>query len=102
MNENEIHRKVLEKHGVVFEAMIAAEECGELVKELSKALRWGDAHPGCALPESYTLCIAEEMADVRIKIRQMMVAFGISEADVQDIETKKLRGMVRDELGGAA
>ena len=90
MKEEELHRRILEKYGIEFEALIAAEECGELIKELSKAVRYGKTHTG-ALPESYRLGIAEEMADVRIKIRQMITAYGIKEADIQEIEEKKLR-----------
>lgn len=89
MKEEELHRRILEKYGIEFEALIAAEECGELVKELSKAVRYGRTHTG-SLPESYRLGIAEEMADVRIKIRQMIVAYGLNEADIREIEEKKL------------
>ena len=89
MKEEELHRRILEKYGIEFEALIAAEECGELIKELSKAVRYGRTHTG-ALPESYRLGIAEEMADVRIKIRQMIIAYGLNEADIREIEEKKL------------
>ena len=88
--EDEILRQLLKIYGVEYEALNLAEECGELIKEISKSVRYGKEHPGNVLPDAFKENIADEMADVCIKVDQMIIAFGLDPLDVQDAREKKM------------
>lgn len=95
--EEEVLRHTLERYGVEHQALVTAEECGELVKAVSKAIRYGVSHPCAKLPESFKGDIAEEIADVQIMTGQMMIAYGISEAEVSEQREIKYRRLKKEE-----
>lgn len=66
-NTMKILRRAIEKYGEPTQIIVAVEECAELQKELTKALRGKlDAEH-----------LAEEMADVQIMLWQLCCMFGI-------------------------
>ncbi len=100
MREEEIYRKALEKWGVPHQMMVLCEEYGELIQAISKALRWGEEHPGHALPERMKDDIAHETADCYLMLGQMTTAFGISESELEhwhNAQISKLKGYLYKE-----
>lgn len=64
------------------------EECSELIKEISKKLRY---------PATNNYYITEEIADVIICINQMCDIYNIKDKDIQKvIEYKQLRNIERN------
>ena len=79
MNSEELYKELLGKYGDK-QVYVAIEELSELQKELCKYLRGkGDIRN-----------MIEEIADVTIMIKQMMVYFGIEPSTVEFVMTKKL------------
>lgn len=74
-----IEEKALDTYGPPAQILMAYEEMGELMKELSKHERGKDNN----------LQIAEEIADVRIMLEQMALLFGV-EKDCDKIRYEKL------------
>lgn len=74
-----IEEKALDTYGPPAQILMAYEEMGELMKELSKHERGKDNN----------LQIAEEIADVRIMLEQMALLFGV-EQDCDRIRYEKL------------
>ena len=66
-NTMKILRRAIEKYGEPIQTIVAIEECAELQKELTKALR--------GKPNSDHL--AEEMADVQIMLWQLCCIFNV-------------------------
>ena len=79
MNSEELYKELLCKYGDK-QVFVAIEELSELQKELCKYLRGkGDIRN-----------MVEEIADVNIMIKQMMVYFSIEQSTVEFVMTKKL------------
>lgn len=74
-----IEERALDTYGPPAQILMAYEEMGELMKELSKHERGKDNN----------LQIAEEIADVRIMLEQMALLFGV-EKDCDRIRYEKL------------
>ena len=70
-NTMKILRRAIEKYGEPIQTIVAIEECAELQKELTKALR------------------AEEMADVQIMLWQLCCIFNVG-GQVAEWITKKI------------
>ena len=82
MNEKmEEYAAVLEEnikeHGIVEETVIAIEECAELIQAISKVKRYG-------FVGEYKDNLIEEIADVSIVIREIMMMFGIADDDLEN------------------
>ena len=78
-NTMKILRRAIEKYGEPIQTIVAIEECAELQKELTKALR--------GKPNSDHL--AEEMADVQIMLWQLCCMFNVG-GQMTDWITKKV------------
>ena len=74
-----ILRRAIEKYGEPLQTVVAIEECAELQKELTKALR-GNLNPDH---------LAEEMADVQIMLWQLCCMFNVG-GQMTDWITKKV------------
>ena len=74
-----ILRRAIEKYGEANQIIVAIEECAELQKELTKALR-GNLNPDH---------LAEEMADVQIMLWQLCCMFNVG-GQMTDWITKKI------------
>lgn len=77
--KTELYRQAWQKWGASTQCVVAMEECSELIKELSKAIR-GKANG---------VHIAEEIADVEIMLEQVKLHFSISTV-VEGIKEEKL------------
>ena len=88
--KQQILGRLIDRYGIEMEVIITGEEMSELFKELSKAVRYAKDHTGQVLPEGFRENIAGEMADVFIKIDQMMLLYGISAGKVETLKEEKL------------
>lgn len=75
----ELYKLAWQKYGATSQCVVAMEECSELIKELSKAIR-GKANG---------VHIAEEIADVEIMLEQIKLHFSIA-GMVEGIKVEKL------------
>ena len=80
MTETDVLERTLEDNGPTYESIVAIEEMGELIKELTKDLR-DMGNPGH---------IAEEMADVEICLAMLKIVYCNAE-DVKVWKAKKLK-----------
>ena len=74
----------IKEHGVALETVIAMEECAELIQAISKVKRYGFAG-------EYRDNLIEEIADVSIVIREIMMIFGISVGDINEVIDSKIQ-----------
>ena len=79
-----ILEKNIKENGVVLETVIAMEECAELIQAISKVKRYGFAG-------EYKDNLIEEIADVSIVIREIMMIFGISVGDINEVFDSKIQ-----------
>lgn len=70
-------------YGMKAQSMQACEECAELIQAVSKLTR--------GVTEMRILALVEEIADVRIMMSQLMLLFGIPEAEVSECIDEKLK-----------
>ena len=68
--QEKILKKAIESYGLRHQAMITAEECGELLTALSHFLRGRESDTGR---------IITELADVSIMVEQLALHFGYDE-----------------------
>jgi len=85
MNEKDHYLKAIESWGKPFQILMLSEECGELLSAVSKWQRGRNTE----------LDVIEEMADVIIMIRQILVVMGREpDSDVlKEMIIKKLAKM---------
>ena len=74
----------IKAHGVVEETVIAMEECAELIQAISKVRRYG-------FGGQYKDNLIEEIADVSIVIREIMMIFGLSDGDINEVIDSKIQ-----------
>lgn len=74
----------IKEHGVVLETVIAMEECAELIQAISKVKRYG-------FVGEYKDNLIEEIADVSIVIREIMMIFGIPDGDINEVIDSKIQ-----------
>lgn len=82
-----IIHKAIERYGIPVQSVVAMEEMAELQKELSKAIR------GMYTTGNYdTKGMLEEIADVTLMLKQIMVMYNIDEDAVRSVmHTKAMR-----------
>lgn len=82
-----IINRAIEKYGIPVQSVVAMEEMAELQKELSKAIR------GIYTSGNYdTKGMLEELADVTLMLKQIMVMYHIDEDAVRSVmHTKVMR-----------
>ena len=82
-----IINRAIEKYGIPVQSVVAMEEMAELQKELSKAIR------GMYTTGNYdTKGMLEELADVTLMLKQIMVMYHIDEDAVRSVmHTKVMR-----------
>lgn len=84
-----IYGEALTKYGIKGQTLMLAEECAELVKACSKAVRIED-HEDVGFSNILD-AMAEEIADVKVMIEQMQYYYGISEDRIELIMEEKLK-----------
>lgn len=83
-----IYDEFLDKYGEEHEIILCVEEMSELIKELSKYLRYKGTEKEFSIKEN----IKEEIADVLNTVGQMQNIFGIEEINI--IKDKKLTNAI--------
>ena len=86
MSKTDILQAALSRYGGTMQMVVAMEEMAELTKEISKHIRGADNDDH----------LAEEIADVRIMLDQMMILFDCT-ASVKIYEAAKMERL-RDRL----
>lgn len=84
MKTNEIYRRALDRYGIGAQCVVAIEELSELQKEICKQIRGGGNLDS----------LAEEVADAKIMIEQIVKMFGIKEA-TEEWRKRKLERLER-------
>ena len=79
-NRQKLHNRAWQQFGAFAQMVVAMEECSELIKELSKAIRG----------KINGLHIAEEVADVEIMLEQIKQHFAL-QAVVDGFKEDKIR-----------
>lgn len=74
----------IKENGVALETVVAMEECAELIQAISKVKRYG-------FVGEYKDNLIEEIADVDIVIREIMMIFGISVGDINEVIDSKIQ-----------
>ncbi len=95
MSKTEILKKAIEKYGDL-QLLVAMEECSELIKAITKYIR----SKGDMVKEINAICdIAEEIADVQIMIKQLIMMFDLNyQVEFQkENKIKRLEKRLNDE-----
>ena len=74
----------IKENGVALETVIAMEELAELIQAISKVKRYG-------FVGEYKDNLIEEIADVSIVIREIMMIFGLSVGDINEVIDSKIQ-----------
>ena len=79
--------KLIEKNGIERQSIVAMEECSELQKAISKALRYeqGDIF----VADNQREDLIEEIADVLLCIEQLQVMYCIDKEEIDKIKEEK-------------
>lgn len=98
-----MYTQVLHKRGIALQTIKLAEEQGELVQAISKALSWMHSHGRTFavsdLPMSFKDNIAEEIVDCRHLMEQIEIYFGLDRATMnyhEDIQLGKLERYINE------
>lgn len=80
----EICQSAVLTYGIDHQCLKACEECGELIRAISRARENGEI-----------LNLIEEIADVRIMMEQLMYIYSIRKDDILEVEWSKLERLER-------
>ena len=83
-NYDDILKKNIELNGELTELIVLMEELSELTKEITKYIRYGNNRQ----------TIVEELADVMVMCRQLMIMLMIGEEELAEEIEKKIRRQV--------
>ena len=87
--------KLIEKNGIERQSIVAMEECSELQKAISKALRYEQGDRFVADNQRENLI--EEIADVLICIDQLKFMFSVEQSEIEEMkELKEKRTLERN------
>ena len=88
-------RNIIEKNGITSQCIVAMEECSELQKAISKALRYEQGDRFVADNQRENLI--EEIADVLICIDQLKFMFSVEQSEIEEMkELKEKRTLERN------
>lgn len=79
--------KLIEKNGIERQSIVAMEECSELQKAISKALRYEQGDRFVA--DNQREDLIEEIADVLLCIEQLQVMYCIDKEEIDKIKEEK-------------
>lgn len=87
MHHRKVMKKSIEKNGKVKQSVIAMEECSELIKAISKMIRYSsDEDSVCMYKED----LIEEMADVYIILDELKMMYDVLEFDIEQMIKQKI------------
>ena len=87
IHQRKIMKKALEKNGKLRQSVIAMEECSELIKAISKMIRYSYDED---LNSVYRDNLIEEMADVYIILDELKMMYNILEFDIEEMIKRKI------------
>lgn len=88
-------QNIIKKNGIQRQCIVAMEECSELQKAISKALRY--EHGDRFVADNQRENLIEEIADVLICIDQLKFMFSIEQSEIEDMkESKEKRTLERN------
>lgn len=87
IHQRKIMKKALEKNGKIKQSVIAMEECSELIKAISKLIRYSDDEDSVCM---YKDDLIEEMADVYIILDELKMMYDILEFDIEEMIKRKI------------
>lgn len=87
IHQRKIMKKALEKNGKLKQSVIAMEECSELIKAISKMIRYSYDED---LNSVYRDDLIEEMADVYIILDELKMMYDILEFDIEQMINQKI------------
>ena len=87
MHHRKVMKKSIEKNGKLKQSVIAMEECSELIKAISKMIRYSYDED---LDSVYRDDLIEEMADVYIILDELKMMYDILEFDIEEMIKRKI------------
>ena len=87
IHQRKIMKKALEKNGKFKQSVIAMEECSELIKAISKMIRYSSDEDSVCM---YKDNLIEEMADVYIILDELKMMYDILEFDIEQMINQKI------------
>lgn len=87
MHHRKIMKKALKKNGKIKQSVIAMEECSELIKAISKMIRYSSDEDSVCM---YKDNLIEEMADVYIILDELKMMYDILEFDIEEMINQKI------------
>lgn len=87
IHQRKIMKKALEKNGKLKQSVIAMEECSELIKAISKMIRYSSDEDSVCM---YKDNLIEEMADVYIILDELKMMYDILEFDIEEMIKRKI------------
>lgn len=98
IHQRKIMKEAIEKNGKDNQSVIAMEECSELIKAISKMIRYSsDEDSICVFKDN----LIEEMADVYIILDELKMMYNVLEFDIEQMIKQKIdreEGRIRDGL----
>lgn len=80
-------QNIIKKNGIQRQCIVAMEECSELQKAISKALRYEQGDRFVADNQRENLI--EEIADVLICIDQLKFMFSVEQSEIEEMKQNK-------------
>lgn len=87
IHNKKVMKKVIKKNGKLKQSVIAMEECSELIKAISKMIRYSYDED---LDSVYRDDLIEEMADVYIILDELKMMYNILEFDIEKMIKQKI------------
>lgn len=84
LEKEAIYRRAIDEYGPEVQTFKVCEECGELIRALSRAEITGELDN-----------LIEEIADVEVVIEQQMLFRGISRSDIEHVKEEKIKRLYR-------
>lgn len=89
IHNKKVMKKIIEKNGKLKQNVIAMEECSELIKAISKMIRYSYDEDE-DLYNVYRDDLIEEMADVYIILDELKMMYNILESNIEETINQKI------------
>ena len=100
IHNRKVMKEAIKKNGKLRQSVIAMEECSELIKAISKMIRYSYDED---LNSVYRDDLIEEMADVYIILDELKMMYDILEFDIEEVIKRKIdreEGRINDGFCG--
>lgn len=82
---NTLLKETISKHGYLLQQVVAAEECAELIQAISKSIRGFNNREN----------LIEEIVDVEIMLKQLIIINNISEEELNKWKLQKIERIAK-------